>query len=846
MPVAAVAAAAAGAAGEDSVLSRFHRRRRFQEARSSSVGSSSSTSRGLASAGTESVVVLADVAVKEERGREVPALVAGRKDVTKELAPPPPPSPPHEGGKSPWEGEGEDSPRRLEPQSRPGGADERADDGKRLHSAQPAAPVNDDKGSGDEECLNAGEVKTESPQTPSNRKESPVRRKIRITLSRDELFEFGVLGPVSMEGSGEGEDIGDGGDKYGLDSSGQAGENDIGDREEREASALSAVGAAATADAAVAVAAESREAPAPLPTVVVVSSPAGKLYRIFNGKEGGPGVKNEAVVEPGGEGGTSGGIEGTSADRSCAPAVGAIGQSIQGERHLDVPPAPAGEGAQTEDLRPADEAVVGPQQQSIVVDEAMSEAVAASAPEARATAVAETSLHTGEANGGASPIRTMSSASGADGSESYMTPVNDSPPEFWSAVGGESGAEKSTGAGRAGGVGTDDIGVEIEGPAEASSVAVPSSESEEDVEATAAEAAAPRGSFFGRASPAAAVSPAIVVASAASPAAGEASPCKTSGEGGQGRAAGTRAHDGTRLLSMESFQEIISGDPMPASSPQLPGGTARLSHIAEEAKEARAEGAEDAAALPAPSGIASRPRAAKAASPPARPAGRSGSPPRRPGTPPRALKVPAPASPGDMSASLKQQGQGQQRIQATATRPTQQKQGLPSPLREAEVGWSASSPRAGGSSDAAAATTPAADAQRSPRRRACLSPGPSRGMGGGSPLRRLSGAPGPRRNEVTTPGICIQSACLLIEVSVRCFPSPSFLSLSLSLLYSLGVFFMAVQAAQLCVCILGVAIRGLLCSFSPRPRLSAGEYDLGDSPANRPQKYWVRIVTQVA
>lgn len=774
-----IAASDAAAVG-DSGLTRFHRQRGFQEARSSSAGSSTSTSTGkaLASAGMESVAALAGEAVIETQGRQSLAPVLGEeeKGVAKEFAPPR-----EDSAKGPSEVTTESLPLHpeLKNHRQPGGSYETTEDGTTLPSPPPPAPVVGDKGSEGEGGANAGEAKAE-PQTPRNRKESPLRE-IRMTLSRDELFEFGVLGPVSIEGGDEGEDNGDGGGDSGDDSFGRADDAAIDGREEGEAGALSASAAAADAD----VAADTRETAA--------SSPVGELCPPVDAEEDGPWVKNEVLVEPGGEQDTSTGADKARTDPPRPTAVGAIAHTtVQADCQLDEQPAPAaGEDAPTKDSHLADAEPVGTQQQLAAADEAKKEAVAApaspregenhasEAEEAAATAVGTLSppdTQTGAANGRASPICTASSTTDADDGESYMTPTTGSPPRFWSAVGdGENSGEKTTTAGEADQVGANGVSVEtrgsgvgVKGPAEASAVVVvPRSESEESMEAAAAEvaaaeAAAPRRSFFEQSSPAAAASPAANIAAAA--AAGQASSSNSGGGcGGQrDRATAARTLDGTRLLSMESFKEITSGDTGgPSSSPRSLGAAARLGHVAEEAKKPTA--GVDAAVPPSPSGIAVRPRAAKAASPLVRAEGGSGSPPRTRGTgspprpsrtPPRARKPPAPGSPGDVSVSRKQPLQ--QYMQAARMPP---KQNLPSPLNEAEVAWPALSPCIDGSSTAAApaaataasaaTAAAAAAALRSPRRRPCLSPGPSKGTGGCSPRRRLSGSPGPRRSEVS-------------------------------------------------------------------------------------------------
>ncbi|CAM9269187.1 unnamed protein product [Ectocarpus sp. 6 AP-2014] len=388
-------------------------------------------------------------------------------------------------------------------------------------------------------------------------------------------------------------------------------------------------------------------------------------------------------------------------------------------------------------------------------------AVAAVAAVAATFAVADRFTPAGSSS--SSICLSASAVDYSDDGEMYMTPKTRSSPVLWPAVSSDGGdvdkAVVVVGA-AAGGAGV----VHDDG----SSKDVASAPTNAELEGTKA-ALVPRRSFFDGPPPpamATAASTTTTGSAAAASSAGGASSASSATSGGevQDRGHGARDRDGARLLSITSFRELGS-DSVGAASSSSPGSPASASRLTQAAVQEVQEDvvAEDAPqkSLPPPppppgeagaaskpaaaavKGIASRDRTTRSPSrrlgpeaegpvsrSPPRHQPRSGSP-LKPGAalPPPRARGRAPASPGSPAVTP-----GSPVAEKTAAHhsPTERQQhSMTSSLRVTGSSWS----------------TPAS--ARSRRRRASLSPGPTRVQAGGASSREplSSCSPGPHRNE---------------------------------------------------------------------------------------------------
>ncbi|CAM9535968.1 unnamed protein product [Ectocarpus sp. 13 AM-2016] len=347
----------------------------------------------------------------------------------------------------------------------------------------------------------------------------------------------------------------------------------------------------------------------------------------------------------------------------------------------------------------------------------------------------------------------------SDDGDMYMTPKTRSSPVLWPAVSSDGGdVEKAVVV----------VGVAVGGAGfvhdDGSSKDVASAPPKAKAGGTKA-ALAPRRSFFDGPPPPAVVTAAsttTTASAAAAPSAGGASSASSATSGGeaQDRGHGARDRDGARLLSITSFRELGSDSAVgasssspgsPASSSRLPQAAVQEDAAAENAAETSpptppppgAAGAASKPAAVAVKGIASRGCATRSPSRRVGPAAAgpvSGSPPRqqpRSGSPPKPGAPPPPRARGGAPAPL-----GSPAAAAAAPAAAEKTAAHHSPT-ERQPHNVTSSLRVTGSSW----STPAS--ARSPRRRASLSPGPTRMQAGGASSRdpRSSCSPGLHRNE---------------------------------------------------------------------------------------------------
>ncbi|CAB1099611.1 unnamed protein product [Ectocarpus sp. CCAP 1310/34] len=441
------------------------------------------------------------------------------------------------------------------------------------------------------------------------------------------------------------------------------------------------------------------------------------------------------------------------------------------------PPVPSPSGANTEKAVAEDSSA-----------SATGAAVAAVAAVAATFAAADRFTPAGSSS--SSICLSASAVDDSDDGEMYMTPKTRSSPVLWPAVSSDGGdVEKAV---VVVGVATGGAGVVRD---DGSSKDVASASPKANAEGTKA-ALAPRRSFFDGPPPPAVVTAAsttTTASAAAAPSAGGASSgsnatsgsevqdrghgsasSATSGSEVQDRGHGVRDQDEARLLSITSFRELGSDSAVgasssspgsPASSSRLPQAAVQEDAAAEDAAEKSPPtppplGAAGAASKPAPAavkGIASRGCATRSPSRRVGPAAAgpvSGSPPRqqpcsgsppKPGVPPppraRGGAPAPPGSPAVRPGSPAAAAAAPAAAEETAARhsPTErQPHNVTSSLRVTGSSWS----------------TPAS--ARSPRRRASLSPGPTRMQAGGASSRdpRPSCLPGQHGNEVGVCNLC--------------------------------------------------------------------------------------------